>query len=217
MQPLPNAGEAAPKKKSALPYFVVAGVLVAAAAGAVVWVTRAPAHVEPTTPMVATPTKPPVVTPPSKPEVAAPVVEEVIVDSVPPGAKIFVDGVAVADTPEAVKVEQGKTKVVVIKKDGFVDQEQTIDPPIQQAAGQARAREEGGGAKGRQARKLPAPPPASIDPPQKAPPSSDADQDAAGDGGAAAAKKKAAQIRTRAGRRESAQEIERRIEPLLVD
>ena len=99
-------------------------------------------------------------------------VEEVIVDSVPPGAKIYVDGVAVADTPEAVKVEKGKTKLVVLKKDGYVDQEQTIDPqkshkllvklehPKKAAVAQ----------KGAKPGKLPAPPPAQPDPPPKASP-----------------------------------------------
>ena len=46
----------------------------------------------------------------------------------PPGAKIFVDGVAVAETPEAIKVEKGKTRSLVLKKDGFAEQAETVDP-----------------------------------------------------------------------------------------
>ncbi len=164
----------APKKKSAAPYFVVAGVLVAAAAGAVVWVTRAPTpQPTPQPPVVVAPKQEqPVVTPPSKPVVTAPVVEEVIVDSVPPGAKIYIDGVAVADTPEAVKVEAGKTKVVVIKKDGFVDQEQTIDPQKSHKllVKLEHVKKAVAATKGVKPGKLPSPPPTSIDPPVKAPP-----------------------------------------------
>ncbi|HXU74529.1 MAG TPA: serine/threonine-protein kinase [Polyangia bacterium] len=163
----------APKKKSAMPYFVVAGVLVAAAAGAVVWVTRTPAP-QPQPPVVQKVEPPPVETP-SKPEAPAPVLEEVIVDSVPPGAKIWVDGAPFADTPETVKVEKGKTRTVVLKKDGFVDQEQTVDPDKShkllvhlervKKAVVAQKEKPGKAVKG----KLPVPPPASIDPPAKEP------------------------------------------------
>jgi hypothetical protein len=82
----------------------------------------------PPTPLVAvTPPPRPAPPPPSPPTVAPPVLEEIIVDSLPPLAKIYVDGVAVADTPEAIKVEKGKTKTIVLKKDGFVDQTETLD------------------------------------------------------------------------------------------
>ncbi|HEY2744592.1 MAG TPA: protein kinase [Polyangia bacterium] len=167
------AAAVAAKKKSAVPYFVVAGVLVAAAAGAVVWVTRAPAsQPTPQPPLVIAPKQEqPATPPPSKPEVAAPVVEEVIVDSVPPGAKIYVDGVAVADTPEAVKVEKGKTKTVMLKKDGYVDQEQMVDPGkshklLVKLEHKKAAVAHVVGKSG----KLPSPPPGTIDPPAKAPP-----------------------------------------------
>ena len=165
---LPLGDDAAPKKKSALPYFVVAGVLVAAAAGAVVWVTRAPAPPQPQPP-VAVVTPPPQKAPDPPP---APVMEEVIVDSVPPGAKIFVDGAPLGDTPETVKVEQGKTRSVTLKKDGFVDSEQVVDPgkTHKLLVRLEHVKKAVVAVKGGKPGKLPAPPPASIDPPAKAPP-----------------------------------------------
>ncbi len=54
--------------------------------------------------------------------------EEIVVNSMPTGAKIFVDGVAVAETPETIKVGKGTTKTVVLKKEGFADETATIDP-----------------------------------------------------------------------------------------
>ncbi|MCU1280260.1 MAG: hypothetical protein JWM53_3806, partial [bacterium] len=165
------------QKRSAAPFVAVAALLVAGATGAVVWATRTPAAApesataEPTTTTTQA-AQPPAVVTPKQPDAPKPAeVEEVIVDSVPPGAKIVVDGVAVAETPEAIKVDKGKTKLVVIKKDGFVDQEQTIDPQkthkllvklehVKRAAATP---------KGGKPSKLPAPPPSSIDPPAKAP------------------------------------------------
>jgi hypothetical protein len=176
---LPPADEAAlPKKKSAAPYFAVAAVLVAAAAGAVVWVTRAPATTtsatttQPSTPAAALQAAA-AITAPTKPADPPPaVVEEVIVDSVPPGAKIFVDDVAVADTPEAIKVDKGKTKTVVIKKDGFVDQTQTIDPDkthkLLVRLERVKKAAPSSGKGGKVATKLPAPPPPTPEPPVKA-------------------------------------------------
>jgi hypothetical protein len=70
----------------------------------------------------------PIALPPAAATPSAPELEEIIVDSLPPMAKIYVDGVAVADTPEAIKVQKGTTKTIVLKKDGFVDQSETIDP-----------------------------------------------------------------------------------------
>ncbi|HWE26749.1 MAG TPA: PEGA domain-containing protein, partial [Polyangia bacterium] len=175
-QPVEALDETRPVKKSAAPYFAVAAVLVAAAAGAVVWVTRAPAQAATTQTPTTTTTQPPaaIVQPPKQVDPpAAPAVEEVIVDSVPPGAKIFVDDVAVADTPEAIKVDKGKTKTVVLKKDGFVDRAETIDPDkshkilvrlehVKKVASAAKG--------GKPSSKLPAPPPATIDAPPKATP-----------------------------------------------
>ncbi|MCU1281838.1 MAG: hypothetical protein JWM53_5384, partial [bacterium] len=160
--------ELPPKKKSAAPYIAVAAILVAAAAGAVL-ITRSPSQTPTQTPAPTTA----VIPPPKQPDPPAPpVLEEVIVDSVPPGAKIFVDGLAVADAPEALKVEKGKTKVVVLKKDGFVDQEQTIDPQKSHKllVRLERVKRSPSAAKGGKPAKLPTPPPATLDPPPKSPP-----------------------------------------------
>jgi serine/threonine-protein kinase len=171
--PLGGEAEAAPKKKSALPYFVVAGILVAAAAGAVVWVTRGPSQTVTPPPVkqppVAVVAPPPVKQPDPPP---APVLEEVIVDSVPPGAKIFVDGEPLGDTPETVKVEEGKTKSVTLKKEGFVDSVQTVDPgkTHKLLVRLEHVKKAAVAVKGGKPGKLPAPPPASLDPPPKAPP-----------------------------------------------
>lgn len=120
------------KKKSLLPWVLVGGVALAAAATAVVLGGHPAATVPDKTLVppaaIVTPTPPtgavvqPTVAPP------AATMEEVIVDSIPPGAKIFVNGVAVADTPEALKVEAGKSETIVLKKEGFLDASETLDP-----------------------------------------------------------------------------------------
>ena len=65
---------------------------------------------------------------PKPAEPAQPVQMEVIVDSVPPGAKILKDGVPLAETPEAVKVTAGQTLAIVLTKKGFVDEPLLVDP-----------------------------------------------------------------------------------------
>ncbi len=177
-QALP-ADDAAPagRKRSAGPFIAVVVVLVAAAAGAVVWSTRSHAQSEtaaPTQTQAPAQAATPSVAPPTQPESPTPpAVEEVIVDSLPPGAKILVDGAPLGDTPEAVKIEKGKTKVVLLQKDGFVDQQQTIDPAkthkllvrlerVKRAAATPKGK--------RPPAKLPTPPPATLDAPSKAPP-----------------------------------------------
>src|SRR5262249_51406918 len=100
------------KKKSAGPWIVAGSVVLRGGGGGVVWLSRAPEPTKPPTPPAAIATAPPTgqaVTPPPAAQPAtpkAPEMDEVIVDSVPPGAKIYVDGVATADTPEAMKVEK---------------------------------------------------------------------------------------------------------------
>ena len=134
--PLPEPA-AEPGKRSAAPWIGLAAVLLAAVGGGVVWFTHARDSSAATTPAPTT-TQPPSPRPggvaavPAPTAVAMPrpavVEEEIVVDSVPPGARIFVDGVAIADTPEAMKVEKGKTRTILLKKDGFVDQAETLDP-----------------------------------------------------------------------------------------
>jgi len=171
-QPLPV--DAAPaKKRSAAPYIALACVLVAGAAGAVVFATRTPAATVTPPTTVAQPQPQPVAPtpPPAQAEPTPPAMEEVIVDSVPPGAKIYVDDAPVADTPEAIKVESGKTKEVVLKKDGFVDGHATLDPQKTHKllVRLERVKKPAVAQKGSKPTKLPAPPPAP-EPPQKAPP-----------------------------------------------
>jgi serine/threonine protein kinase len=69
------------------------------------------------------PQKPAEVPPP-----AAPAELEVIVDSMPPGAKILRDGKTLAETPDTVKVMAGQTLAVVLSKKGFVDEPVLVDP-----------------------------------------------------------------------------------------
>jgi serine/threonine protein kinase len=125
--PLP-VNDSPPKSRAGV---VIGGLVALALAGAAVVFFALPKPA----PVVVQPPAPPVVTPPAPRPVTpatntTPPVDEVeiIVDSQPPLAKIFVDGVAVADTPETIKVKKGTTKSVVLQKDGFVDQPEILDP-----------------------------------------------------------------------------------------
>src|SRR5579883_425723 len=53
---------------------------------------------------------------------------EVVIDSVPTGAKVFADGRVIAETPDAIKVPSGRTLEVLIRKDGFVPKQIVLDP-----------------------------------------------------------------------------------------
>jgi serine/threonine-protein kinase len=124
-----SEAELAPPKKSRAPLVIGGLVVVALASLAIVFVSKP----KPTPPVIVTPpvTTPPIAqTPTTPPVTTAPPVDEVeiIVDSQPPLAKIFVDGVAIADTPETIKVKKGATKSIVLQKDGFVDQPELLDP-----------------------------------------------------------------------------------------
>ncbi|MDB4964883.1 MAG: hypothetical protein JWN44_572 [Myxococcales bacterium] len=166
------------KKRSATPWIAVAAMVLIGGAGAVVWGTRTPAGtsvVQPTTPPTPAVVQP-VATPPvaqPTPPPKAPELEDVIVDSIPPGAKIYVDGVAVAEAPEAIKVEKGKTKAVTLKKDGYADKEQTADPSVtRKLVVRLEKLKHGSGVKAGPPvkSKLPSPPPVALDPPPKSPP-----------------------------------------------
>jgi serine/threonine protein kinase len=78
------------------------------------------------------PTDPkPVLTPvdaPPVPRPATPEGQSVIVDSLPPGAKILKDGTPIGETPDTVKVDPGATVNVVLRKDGFIDEPVVVDP-----------------------------------------------------------------------------------------
>jgi hypothetical protein len=179
-------GELPAKKKSAAPWIALAAVVLAGGAGAVVLMrgpekatttvvhgsTTTPASGTAATPATGAAQLPPVAQPPvAKP----PELEDVIVDSIPPGAKIFVDGVAIADAPEAIKVEKGKTRLVVLKKDGYADKEQTADPSVtRKLLVRLDKLKRSAGSSGKVSApaktKLPTPPPVALDPPPKSPP-----------------------------------------------
>jgi serine/threonine-protein kinase len=55
---------------------------------------------------------------------------EVVVSSVPPGAKVLRDGKLLVETPDAVKLPPGESWNVVLHKDGYVDQPKPIMVPV---------------------------------------------------------------------------------------
>jgi hypothetical protein len=115
---------AAPQKKSKAPLFaLVAVVLLAAGAGAL-FLTRTPPPAPPQ-PAPAPPVKP---APPVETRKAEPRLHEVVVATVPPGARVLRDGNLVVETPDVLRVPEGETWSVVLHKDGYVDQPVTIDP-----------------------------------------------------------------------------------------
>ncbi len=67
---------------------------------------------------------------PAEPKPAPPIVEtvEVVVSTVPPGAKVMRAGVPLVETPDAIKMPSNETWNVVLHKDGYADQPVTIDP-----------------------------------------------------------------------------------------
>jgi hypothetical protein len=114
------------KTRSAAPLVIGSALVVLAAA---VLLLRTHKTVVQSPPPSRIPTTITVPDPPMQPvPKPAPIMEEVIVDSVPPGAKIYVDDVRVADTPEAIKVEKGTKKTIVLKKDGYLELRETLDP-----------------------------------------------------------------------------------------
>jgi hypothetical protein len=74
--------------------------------------------------------QPPVqpVSPPVEPVKVEPKLLEVLVSTTPPGAKVLREGRTLAETPDAIKLPPGETWDVVLHKDGYVDQEITLDP-----------------------------------------------------------------------------------------
>ena len=115
---------AATQQKSRAPLFAGAGVLLLLLIGGAAWLSRG--KPPPPAPPVVDKPAPPVVDKPAPP----PGVQllEVVVGTVPPGAKLLRDGKLVAETPDAIKLPAGETWSVVLHKDGYADQPITLDP-----------------------------------------------------------------------------------------
>jgi hypothetical protein len=76
------------------------------------------------------PQKPQPPTPQPQPTLqpTAPKMVTVLLDSVPPGAAIIVDGRRISDTPEEIDVPEGTQVHVSLHRDGYRDTEVTLDP-----------------------------------------------------------------------------------------
>jgi serine/threonine-protein kinase len=132
-EPIPYAYEEPPKKKSSMGLVLGLIGLLVAGGGAAAFVVfkkqpEAPVPVPETPKPIAAAAVVPVPQPTPPPRPSAPADERVIVDSLPPGAKIMKDGVQIGETPEDVRVPAGGTVLVTLHKDGFVDEPITVDP-----------------------------------------------------------------------------------------
>jgi serine/threonine-protein kinase len=120
--------EPARNKPPVVPIAIVLGLAIVAVAAYLSFrkpaaTAVAPEPPEPLVPAVVTPPAPP------PPPVEKPgKEEEVIVTTIPAGAKILQGGVKVAETPESVKIPAGQTMKVVLKKDGYVELPIVLDP-----------------------------------------------------------------------------------------
>jgi hypothetical protein len=63
-------------------------------------------------------------------EPAAPADKSVLLDTVPPGASVIVEGKVIATTPEDVSVKAGSTLTVQLAKAGFVEKAVVLDPTV---------------------------------------------------------------------------------------
>ncbi len=132
VDPIPLGGHGHGKKTPIGLILAIAGVVLVGGAATAFVMFRKPADpVPPSVPKndpvpVLQVKNDPVVALPKAPE-AAPMLS-VIVDSLPPGAKILKDGAQVGETPEEVKVAQGGTVTVVLHREGFTDETVVVDP-----------------------------------------------------------------------------------------
>jgi serine/threonine-protein kinase len=111
-----QAPVAAVQQKSKAPFYAVAALLLSILAGGAWLATRKP---EP--PVQPAPVQP-------APVKVEPKLLDVLVSTTPPGAKVLREGRTLAETPDAIKLPPGETWDVVLHKDGYVDQEITLDP-----------------------------------------------------------------------------------------
>ena len=166
-----------PRPRARAPWIALGAIVLVGGAGAFAWRARTGATTAPPPAVVAPPPVQPVaaapVTPPPQPTTPAappaPALEQVIIDSVPPGARIWVDGAPVGTTPDTISVEKGATKAVVLKKDGFVDQPETVDPAHGRKMLVRLERVKRARPAAKPAVKLPRPPSVALDPPSTAP------------------------------------------------
>jgi serine/threonine-protein kinase len=113
-----------PKRKSSTGMIVGAVLVLLAGGGVAAFVVfRKPADPPPVAIVAPPPVEKPVVAPPAGPEMLS-----VIVDTEPPQAKMYKDGVRIAETPEEVKIEKGKTIKLTLKKDGYLEETIEVDP-----------------------------------------------------------------------------------------
>jgi serine/threonine-protein kinase len=116
-----------PAQRSKTPLYAALLLLLLIVGGGAMWALRKPPPATPIekNPPVVVEKSPPIVVEKTPP---APQKLEVVVTSMPPGAKMLRDGELLAETPDAIQVPAGETWKVVLHKDGFADQPVTIDP-----------------------------------------------------------------------------------------
>jgi serine/threonine-protein kinase len=111
----------AAKRRTGLIAALAALLLVLAGGGVMLGLRRTPAPPMPVEAVHEAP--PPAPLPPSAPQL-----EEVMVATLPPGAKIVRPGEPVLTSPDVVTVPAGATVEVVLKKDGFAERSVVVDP-----------------------------------------------------------------------------------------
>ncbi len=142
--PVPVGSEGLTPPQSLIKWAVGLGLVTLAIAGsaaALLW--RDPAPRAPVPPLTAAPVPPlavapvpalPTPRPAPAPQSAPPpslkgaAEVEVLVDSIPNGATLLIDGNTVAFTPEVIKVEEGMRHTVTLRKSGYRERTLVLDP-----------------------------------------------------------------------------------------
>jgi hypothetical protein len=105
----------------------IAALAIAVAGGAAFFILRPQPKREVGAPPVVTSAPAPAPAPPAP---TRPGAVNVLVDSVPVGAHIVLDGKTIGVTPEVVQVAPGAIEHVVLHKEGFADKPVTVDPAL---------------------------------------------------------------------------------------
>jgi serine/threonine-protein kinase len=121
-------------RRSRAPLVALGAVALLAAGGAAALVLvrgrapeRAPDEPRPAPTVVPVAPSPPTKTAPAP--AAEPVdTVEVVLDSQPPGARVFANGRVIAETPDAIRVPRGGTLEVLLRKEGFNPKQIVLDP-----------------------------------------------------------------------------------------